>query len=302
MIVAVDVYGQQIDAISDSQAFEDPVEAVLTCPSDVGAVRGDARMSADGSNEVLMLLRVPFDQDRTPVLVVPGISQVLLRCFPSHAPNSTHRRLLVPMRRNISAIIPSSPHWEVTFRAKWERSEDGDGVVKVARRIHKAAWNVDENVAAKGPGGALPCRHCVDATSCPRVLNWRVTRPRFPPAASRRCAAADQASRCMGRLESVALCLSEEPIPGTGAPVAPAPAPQGTSASPYAWSVWEQAILTAFRSGVPARFLKQREIRATMVFERTSHLSERIGSAVEAFGEERARRVLKEDAIGRPGS
>ncbi len=70
--------------------------------------------------------------------------------------------------------------------------------------------------------------------------------------------------------------------------------------SAYAWSTWEREILEAFRSGVPHAFLTQRRIRETMVFERVSHLQERASAVVEAFGPERARLLLREDAIGRP--
>ena len=46
---------------------------------------------------------------------------VLLRCFPSHAPNSTHQRLVSGINSRIRSITPSSPFWEKTFFA-YERS------------------------------------------------------------------------------------------------------------------------------------------------------------------------------------
>jgi hypothetical protein len=70
--------------------------------------------------------------------------------------------------------------------------------------------------------------------------------------------------------------------------------------SAYAWSIWEREILEAFRDGVPERFLAHPRLRNTMVLEGASRVARRVEVVLAAFGQERGRDLLREDAVGRP--
>ena len=76
-----------------------------------------------------------------------------------------------------------------------------------------------------------------------------------------------------------------------------------TIASGYDWTAWAATIRRSFASGVPLGFLWHPTLRATMVFAARHGIREtahRIGVVRETFGEDDARRLLREDYIGLP--
>ncbi len=71
----------------------------------------------------------------------------------------------------------------------------------------------------------------------------------------------------------------------------------------YQWDSWRGSIAKAFEKGVPLRFLSMPVLAKTMVFGRKrgkQKADERIGAVRNAFGDETAKRLLREDFLGAP--